>query len=66
MCFVFLNVRQQALHKDLQNATQQGNCLLPFVPLRQLMEFTDGETILRRISLYRDTRWSPQQVNKSL
>ncbi|XP_029001195.2 stereocilin [Betta splendens] len=46
----------------LQNITQRGTCLLPFVPLRELMEVADGEAILRRIGLYRDAQWSPQQA----
>ncbi|XP_035483498.2 stereocilin [Scophthalmus maximus] len=53
---------QEALHRDLLNFTQQVNCLLPFVPLRKLMEATDGETVPRHISLYRDVHWSPQQA----
>ncbi|XP_060924825.1 stereocilin [Limanda limanda] len=56
------NAMQEALDSDLQNLTQQVNCLLSFVPLRKLMEATDGETILRHISLYRDIHWSPQQA----
>lgn len=61
--FFFLVVCQQALHRDLQNITQQANCLLPFVPLRKLIDAMNGETILRDISLYRDIHWSPQQVH---
>ncbi|XP_067342851.1 stereocilin [Channa argus] len=53
---------QEAFHRDLQNVTQQLNCLLPFVPLRMLIEATSGETILRDISLYRDAHWSAQQA----
>ncbi|XP_078113836.1 LOW QUALITY PROTEIN: stereocilin [Sander vitreus] len=56
------NAMQEALHRDLQNITQQVNCLLPFVPLRKLTEILNGETILRDVSLYRDIRWSPQQA----
>lgn len=59
----FVVVCQQALHRDLQNITQQVNCLLPFVPLRKLTEILNGETILRDVSLYRDIHWSPQQVH---
>ncbi|XP_059202385.1 stereocilin [Centropristis striata] len=53
---------QEALRGELQNITQQVNCLLPFVPLRKLTETLNGETILRDVSLYRDVRWSPQQA----
>lgn len=60
---VFFFCCQQAQHRDLQNITQQVNCLSPFVPLRKLTETLNGETILRDISLYRDVRWSPQQVH---
>lgn len=60
---VFSIVCHQALHRDLQNITQQVNCLLSFVPLRKLTEALNGENILRDISLYRDINWSPQQVH---
>lgn len=60
--FFFL-VCAQALHRDLQNITQQVNCLLPFVPLKKLMETLKGEAILRGLSISRDTLWSPQQVH---
>ncbi|XP_069030487.1 stereocilin [Embiotoca jacksoni] len=53
---------QEAPHTDLGNMTQQINCLLPFVPLRKLIQAMDGETIVRDISLYRDMHWSPQQA----
>ncbi|XP_068587033.1 stereocilin [Cebidichthys violaceus] len=56
------NAMQEALHRHLQNITQQANCLLPFIPLRKLTETLNGETILRDVSLYRDIRWSPQQA----
>ncbi|XP_035507945.1 stereocilin-like [Morone saxatilis] len=56
------NAMQEALQRDLQNVTQQVNCLLPFVPLRKLTETLNGDATLRDISLYRDMRWSPQQA----
>ncbi|XP_032377271.1 stereocilin [Etheostoma spectabile] len=56
------NAMQEALHRDLQSITQQVNCLLPFVPLRKLIETLNEETILNDVSLYRDIRWSPQQA----
>ncbi|XP_029282086.1 LOW QUALITY PROTEIN: stereocilin [Cottoperca gobio] len=56
------NAMQEAVYRDLQNITQQVNCLLPFVPLRKLTETLNGETVLRDVSLYRDIRWSPQQA----
>ncbi|KAM7406187.1 hypothetical protein PAMP_000580 [Pampus punctatissimus] len=56
------NAMQEALQRDLQNITQQVNCLLPFVPLRKLTEVLNGENILRDIRLYRDINWSPQQA----
>nr|XP_020462051.1 stereocilin-like [Monopterus albus] len=56
------NAMQEVLHRDLQNIAQQTSCLLPFVPLRKLLDATSGETILRDISLYRDVHWSPQQA----
>ncbi|KAK5873907.1 hypothetical protein PBY51_018907 [Eleginops maclovinus] len=56
------NAMQEALRRDLQNITQQVNCLLPLVPLRKLTETLNGETVLRDVSLYRDVRWSPQQA----
>ncbi|KAM7015042.1 stereocilin [Tautogolabrus adspersus] len=56
------NAMQEALQRDLQNITQQVNCLSPFVPLRKLRETVNGETILRDISLYSDILWSPQQA----
>ncbi|XP_036951641.1 stereocilin [Acanthopagrus latus] len=56
------NAMQEALHRDSQNSTQQVNCLLPFVPLRELTETLNGEAIVRDISLYRDVLWSSQQA----
>ncbi|XP_047437005.1 stereocilin [Mugil cephalus] len=56
------NAMQEALRRDLRNITQQVNCLLPFVPLRKLIQAMDGETIVRGISMYRDIHWSPQQT----
>ncbi|XP_044213565.1 stereocilin [Thunnus albacares] len=56
------NAMQEALHRDLQNVTQQVICLLPFIPLRKLRETLNGENILRDINLYRDINWSPQQA----
>ncbi|XP_051236397.1 stereocilin isoform X2 [Dicentrarchus labrax] len=56
------NAMQEALQRDLQNVTQQVNCLLPFVPLRKLTETLNGDATLRDISLYRNMRWSPQQA----
>ncbi|XP_070759951.1 stereocilin [Enoplosus armatus] len=56
------NAMQEALHRNFQNITQQVNCLLPFVPLRKLMEAFNGETILRDFGLYSDVHWSPQQA----
>nr|XP_043885418.1 stereocilin [Solea senegalensis] len=53
---------QEVVLRDLQNLTLQRNCLLPFVPLRTLGDATDGETVLRQISLYRDALWSQQQA----
>uniref|UniRef100_A0A3P8T5S2 Stereocilin n=1 Tax=Amphiprion percula TaxID=161767 RepID=A0A3P8T5S2_AMPPE len=55
---------QPGLHRfsPAQNITQQVNCLLPFVPLRKLIQAMDGETVLRGISMYRDINWSPQQA----
>ncbi|XP_040896046.1 stereocilin-like [Toxotes jaculatrix] len=59
---ILYNAVQEALYRDMQNITQQANCLLPFVPLRKLIEATIGETMPRDISLYRDVHWSPQQA----
>ncbi|XP_076595339.1 stereocilin [Chaetodon auriga] len=56
------NAMQEALHRDMQNITQQANCLSPFIPLRKLAETLNGEAILRDISLHRDILWSPQQA----
>ncbi|XP_053177657.1 stereocilin [Scomber japonicus] len=56
------NALQETFHRDLQNITQQVNCLLPFVPLKKLTEALNRENILRDISLYRDINWSPQQA----
>ncbi|XP_023153501.2 stereocilin [Amphiprion ocellaris] len=56
------NAVQEALHREMKNITQQVNCLLPFVPLRKLIQAMDGETVLRGISMYRDINWSPQQA----
>ncbi|XP_026175975.1 stereocilin [Mastacembelus armatus] len=53
---------QEVLHRGLQNTSQQVNCLLPFIPLRTLIEAMSEETILREINLYRDIHWSPQQA----
>ncbi|XP_045075601.1 stereocilin [Coregonus clupeaformis] len=52
---------QEALAINSRNLTEQLQCLLPFVPLRELIEVLDGETFLRNMSLYRDLPWSPQQ-----
>ncbi|KAG7230527.1 hypothetical protein INR49_012240 [Caranx melampygus] len=51
----------QALQRDVQNITQQVDCLLPFIPLRKLIE-ANRETIMRDISTNRDVLWSPQQA----
>lgn len=56
-------VHLQVLHRNLQNVTQELNCLLPFVPLKKLTELLNGETILRNIRTYGDILWSPQQVH---
>ncbi|XP_018523372.1 stereocilin [Lates calcarifer] len=56
------NAVQEALHRDLQNITQQVNCFLPFVSLKRLIDTMNGEAILRDISLYRHIHWSPQQA----
>ncbi|XP_022061624.2 stereocilin [Acanthochromis polyacanthus] len=56
------NAVQEALHREMKNITQQVNCLLPFVPLRKLIQVMNGETVLRGISMYRDINWSPQQA----
>lgn len=53
----------KALASNSRNFTVQLQCLLPFVPLRELIEVLDGETFLRDMSLYRDLPWSPQQVH---
>ncbi|XP_034143258.1 stereocilin [Esox lucius] len=52
---------QEALNSNSRNFTVKLQCLLPFVPLRELMEAVDGETILKDMSLYRDLPWSHQQ-----
>ncbi|KAF6722704.1 Stereocilin [Oryzias melastigma] len=52
---------QEALHRDWNNITQQVPCLLPFTPLRKLMQTTSGESIWKSINAYRDTPWSLQQ-----
>uniref|UniRef100_A0A3Q2VYF0 Stereocilin n=1 Tax=Haplochromis burtoni TaxID=8153 RepID=A0A3Q2VYF0_HAPBU len=52
---------QQALHRDTRNTTLQLNCLLPFVPLRELMQTMSAEIISRSIGMYRDIDWSPHQ-----
>ncbi|KAF7659084.1 hypothetical protein LDENG_00003550, partial [Lucifuga dentata] len=54
-----------AMQEALQNVTQQGHwghCLFPFLPLRNLTEAINGETILRELDLYRNIHWSPQQA----
>ncbi|XP_071344411.1 stereocilin [Trachinotus anak] len=56
------NTMQEALHGDVHNIAQQVNCLLPFVPLRKLIEATNRETIMRDTSMYGDIHWSPQQA----
>uniref|UniRef100_A0A3B4V8K0 Stereocilin n=1 Tax=Seriola dumerili TaxID=41447 RepID=A0A3B4V8K0_SERDU len=48
--------------QQLLNITQQVNCLLPFVPLRNLIEAANRETIMRDTSMYGDIHWSPQQA----
>ncbi|XP_024275150.2 stereocilin-like [Oncorhynchus tshawytscha] len=53
---------QEALASNSRNFTVQLQCLLPFVPLRELIEVLDKETFLRDMSLYRDLPWSPQQA----
>ncbi|XP_036837670.1 stereocilin [Oncorhynchus mykiss] len=53
---------QEALASNSRNFTVQLQCLLPFVPLRELIEVLDRETFLRDMSLYRDLPWSPQQA----
>lgn len=55
-------VRQQLLHRNLRNITQEVKCLLPFVPLKTLTEILDGETMLGKIRLTGNILWSPQQV----
>ncbi|XP_061600071.1 stereocilin [Cololabis saira] len=52
---------QEALQRDSGNVTQ-ASCLLPFVPLRKLIQAMNSETIWRGISTYRDILWSPQQA----
>ncbi|XP_015224475.1 PREDICTED: LOW QUALITY PROTEIN: stereocilin-like, partial [Cyprinodon variegatus] len=59
---MLFNAMQEALHKDSRNFTQQANCLLPFVPLRKLIQAMNGGTIWRGISAYRDIQWSSQQT----
>ncbi|XP_070688298.1 stereocilin [Pempheris klunzingeri] len=56
------NAVQEARHRDVQNITQQVNCLSPLVPLRKLTETINGDTILANISVYRDIHWTPQQA----
>lgn len=56
-------VHLQVLHRNLQNVTQELNCLLPFMPLKKLTELLNGEAILRKIRTYADILWSPQQVH---
>ncbi|XP_008292183.1 stereocilin-like [Stegastes partitus] len=56
------NAVQEALQREMRNITQQVNCLLPFVPLRKLIQAVDGETVLRSISMYGGISWSPQQA----
>uniref|UniRef100_A0AAZ1Y063 Stereocilin LRR domain-containing protein n=1 Tax=Oreochromis aureus TaxID=47969 RepID=A0AAZ1Y063_OREAU len=56
------NAMQEALHRDTKNTTLQLNCLLPFVPLRELMQTMSAEIISRSIGVYRDTDWSPHQA----
>lgn len=61
--FLIVVLFQQALHRDTRNTTLQLNCLLPFVPLRELMQTMSAEIISRSISVYRDIDWSPHQVH---
>ncbi|KAL1007308.1 hypothetical protein UPYG_G00084780 [Umbra pygmaea] len=53
---------REVLNGDSRNITEQLQCLVPFVPLRELIEAVDGGAILSDISLYRDLPWSPQQA----
>lgn len=55
-------VRQQLLHRNLHNITQEVKCLLPFVPLKTLTEILDGEAMLGKIRPIGSILWSPQQV----
>ncbi|XP_062327767.1 stereocilin [Osmerus eperlanus] len=52
---------QEVLGTSLGNKTLQLQCLLPFIPLRQLEEL-DVETVLGDINLYRNLPWSHQQA----
>ncbi|XP_030582129.1 stereocilin [Archocentrus centrarchus] len=56
------NAMQEALHRGTKNTTLQVKCLLPFVPLRELMQTMNGKIISRGISVYKDIQWSPQQA----
>ncbi|KAJ7986178.1 hypothetical protein DPEC_G00348080 [Dallia pectoralis] len=56
---------QEALDSNSWNITVKLHCLLPFVPLRELMDAVDGGTILRDLRLYRDLPWSHQQAQFS-
>ncbi|XP_023809268.1 stereocilin [Oryzias latipes] len=53
---------QEALHRHWSNITQQVHCLLPFTPLRKLIQTMSGESIWKSINAYRDTPWSLQQA----
>ncbi|KAM9765262.1 stereocilin [Menidia menidia] len=56
------NAMQEVLFIDLRNITQQVNCLLPFIPLRKMIQALNGEAIWRGIGTYRNLQWSPQQA----
>ncbi|XP_029947286.1 stereocilin [Salarias fasciatus] len=56
------NAMQEALQSDVMNISKQVNCLLPFVPLRKLIQAANGKTILRDIDVYGRIHWSPQQA----
>ena len=59
-CFI----HTQVLGTSLGNQTLQLQCLLPYIPLRQLEEL-DVETVLGDINLYRNLPWSHQQVTSA-